>query len=143
MKSITIKRRSDPVTNSQVCPYCTGSTGDCDNLVLSFVVEEGILQRLYDTTDDENVNWSIRVFECTNPLVTAHSNQQYSDRPIHRKPACGYDLIIVPTPNHDIALSELSIDQWTKSVVGTSGQGEMVIQPAGCDICCYICQPWD
>jgi len=107
------KKQSDPITTIEACPYCPGSTGDCDNLVLSFVVKEGILQRLYDTTDDENENWSIRVFECTNPIVTAHSNQQYSDRPFYREPACGYDLIVVPTPKHNIALSELSIDEWT------------------------------
>ena len=107
------KEQSGPVANAQICPYCPGSTGNCNNLVLSFVVKEGILQRLYDTTDEENENWSIRVFECTNPIVTSHSNQQYSDRPFYREPACGYDLIIVPTPKHNIALSELSIDQWT------------------------------
>ena len=42
------KQQSIPIANTPACPYCPGSTGDCDNLVLSFVVKEGILQRLYD-----------------------------------------------------------------------------------------------
>ena len=95
------------------CPYCPCSVEKCNNLVLSFVVKEGILQRLYDTTEEENENWTIRVFECKDPIVTSTSNHQYSDRPFYREPACGYDLIVVPTPQHELALSELSVDQWT------------------------------
>ena len=37
-------------SDSHECPYCPCSVDKCDNLVLSFVVKEGILQRLYDTT---------------------------------------------------------------------------------------------
>ncbi|HEU5119496.1 MAG TPA: galactose-1-phosphate uridylyltransferase, partial [Candidatus Nitrosocosmicus sp.] len=99
--------------DSHECPYCPSAVEKCDNLVLSFVVKEGILQRLYDTTAEENENWTIRVFECKNPIVTSVSNHQYSDRPFYREPACGCDLIVVPTPEHDVALSELSVDQWT------------------------------
>ncbi|HET6590656.1 MAG TPA: galactose-1-phosphate uridylyltransferase [Candidatus Nitrosocosmicus sp.] len=107
------KQQSDIVSDSINCPYCPHSSKECDNLVLSFVVKEGILQRLYDTTEDENENWTIRVFECKHPIVSSTSSHQYSDRPFYREPACGYDLIVVPTPKHDVALSELSVDEWT------------------------------
>ena len=103
----------DSISDSQDCPYCPCSRDKCDNLVLSFVVKEGILQRLYDSTEEENENWTIRVFECQDPIVTSISNHQYSDRPFYREPACGYDQIVVPTPKHDVALSELTVDQWT------------------------------
>ncbi len=103
----------DSTSDAQDCPYCPCSRDKCDNLVLSFVVKEGILQRLYDSTEEENENWTIRVFECQDPIVTSISNHQYSDRPFYREPACGYDQIVVPTPKHDVALSELTVDQWT------------------------------
>lgn len=103
----------DRISDAQDCPYCPCSRDKCDNLVLSFVVKEGILQRLYDSTEEENENWTIRVFECQDPIVTSISNHQYSDRPFYREPACGYDQIVVPTPKHDAALSELTVDQWT------------------------------
>jgi len=104
---------NDSISDAQDCPYCPCSRDKCDNLVLSFVVKEGILQRLYDSTEEENENWIIRVFECQDPIVTSISNHQYSDRPFYREPACGYDQIVVPTPKHDTALSELTVDQWT------------------------------
>lgn len=103
----------DSTPDTRDCPYCPCSRDKCDNLVLSFVVKEGILQRLYDSTEEENENWTIRVFECQDPIVTSISNHQYSDRPFYREPACGYDQIVVPTPKHDVALSELTVDQWT------------------------------
>lgn len=103
----------DSSPDARDCPYCPCSRDKCDNLVLSFVVKEGILQRLYDSTEEENENWTIRVFECQDPIVTSISNHQYSDRPFYREPACGYDQIVVPTPKHDVALSELTVDQWT------------------------------
>lgn len=107
------QQQNNDIKSNQLCPYCPCSPGNCDNLVLSFVIKDGMLQRLYDTTEDENENWSIRVFECKNPIVTTQSNHQYSDKPFYREPACGYDLIVIPTPKHDIALSELTIDEWT------------------------------
>ena len=110
-------------SDSHECPYCPCSVDKCDNLVLSFVVKEGILQRLYDTTEEENENWAIRVFECRDPIVSSVSNHQYSDRPFYREPACGYDLIVVPTPEHDLALSELSVDQYTVKGLILGGPG--------------------
>lgn len=111
-KFIPTFRLDDSFKNPTPCPYCPGSSQDCESLVLSFVVKDGILQRLYDTTEDENENWSIRVYECKNPLVTTQSNHQYSEKPFYREPAYGYDLVVIPTPQHDIALSELSLEQW-------------------------------
>src|SRR5690348_9224636 len=82
-KMIHKDQQSDIISDSIICPYCPQTSQVCDNLVLSFVVKEGILQRLYDTTEDENENWTIRVFECKHPIVSSTSNHQYSDRPFY------------------------------------------------------------
>lgn len=96
-----------------LCPYCPENSKNADNLVLSFVVKDGMLKRLYDTNEEENENWSIRVYECKNPIVTTSPGREYSDKPFYREPAYGHDLIVIPTPNHDLSLTDLTIEQWT------------------------------
>ncbi|MER5174993.1 MAG: galactose-1-phosphate uridylyltransferase [Candidatus Nitrosocosmicus sp.] len=95
------------------CPYCPGNKYISDHLILSFVFKDGILQRLYDSQDVVNENWTIRVFECKNPIVTITPNHEYSDKPYYKEPAYGYDLIVIPTPQHNVSLTDLSIEQWT------------------------------
>ncbi|MGN6629511.1 MAG: galactose-1-phosphate uridylyltransferase [Candidatus Nitrosocosmicus sp.] len=95
------------------CPYCIGKDQFSEQLILSFVFKDGMLQRLYDSEDRFDENWSIRIFECKNPIVSTNPNHEYSDKPYYREPAYGYDLIVIPTPEHDVSLSDLSIEQWT------------------------------
>ena len=106
-------RNIDNINDKNNCPYCPGNKQISDQLVLSFVFKDGILQRLYDSQDGENENWTIRVFECKNPIVTTSPNHEYSDKPYYREPAYGYDLIVIPTPQHNISLTDLSVEQWT------------------------------
>lgn len=108
-----INNFSDRTNDKHNCPYCIGKEPSSEQLILSFVYKDGILQRLYDSEDRLNENWSIRVFQCKNPIVTTNPNHEYSDRPYYREPAYGYDIIVIPTPEHDVSLSELSIEQWT------------------------------
>jgi UDPglucose--hexose-1-phosphate uridylyltransferase len=112
-KTIQKNNKQDNIKEENKCPYCPGTEQISDQLKLSFVFKDGILQRLYDTQADESDNWSIRVFECKNPIVTTNPNHEYSDKPFYREPAYGYDLIVIPTPQHDISLTELSVEQWS------------------------------
>ena len=68
------------------CPYCPGTKQIFNQLMLSFVIKDGILQRLYDYRAIERDDWTIRVFECKNPIVTTNPNHEYSDKPFYRKP---------------------------------------------------------
>src|SRR5215210_2344651 len=104
---------ADNLKDENKCPYCPGNRQFSEQLVLSFVVKDGILQRLYDSQEGNNENWTIRVFECKNPIVTTTPNHEYSDKPFYREPAYGYDLTVIPTPKHNESLTDLSIDQWT------------------------------
>jgi UDPglucose--hexose-1-phosphate uridylyltransferase len=106
-------KKIDDTNDKKNCPYCPGNKQHSDQLVLSFVFKDGILQRLYDSQDGVNENWTIRIFECKNPIVTTNPNHEYSDKPYYREPAYGYDLIVIPTPQHDISLTDLSVEQWT------------------------------
>ena len=105
--------KQDNSKGENKCPYCPGTEQISDQLKLSFVFKDGILQRLYDTQADESDNWSIRIFECKNPIVTTNPNHEYSDKPFYREPAYGYDLIVIPTPQHNVSLTELSVEQWS------------------------------
>ncbi len=100
-------------TDENNCSYCIRNGKISDQLILSFVFKDGILQRLYDSEDRIDENWTIRVYECKNPIVSTNPNHEYSDKPYYREPAYGYDLIVIPTPEHGISISELSIEQWT------------------------------
>ena len=106
-------KKPDSIKDEKNCPYCPGKKQISDELILSFVFKDGILQRLYDSQDSVNENWTIRVFECRNPIVTTTPNHEYSDKPYYREPAYGYDLIVIPTPQHDVSLTDLSMEQWT------------------------------
>ncbi len=117
IKNIPQNKIPDNLKEEDKCPYCPGNKHFSNHLILSFVVKDGMLQRLYDSQDDEDriedENWTIRVFECKNPIVTTSPNHEYSDKPYYREPAYGYDLIVIPTQQHDISLADLTIEQWT------------------------------
>jgi UDPglucose--hexose-1-phosphate uridylyltransferase len=110
-----IQQNSEPknLKDQNNCPYCPGNKQISDQLVLSFVFKDGILQRLYDSQDSVDENWTIRVFECKNPVVSTTPAHEYSDKPYYREPAYGYDFIIIPTPEHNTSLTDLSVEQWT------------------------------
>jgi UDPglucose--hexose-1-phosphate uridylyltransferase len=113
LEIIQQKNKPENLKDDDNCPYCPGNKQISDQLILSFVFKDGILQRLYDSQDAENENWTIRVFECKNPIVSTTPTHEYSDKPYYREPAFGYDLIIIPIPEHNVSLTDLSIEQWT------------------------------
>ena len=108
-----INNKSDKQNEENNCPYCTRNGKISDQLILSFVFKDGILQRLYNSDDRLVENWTIRVYECKNPIVSTNPNHEYSDKPYYKEPAYGYDLVVIPTPEHGVSISELSIEQWT------------------------------
>jgi UDPglucose--hexose-1-phosphate uridylyltransferase len=108
-----INNKSDKQNDENNCSYCSRNGKISDQLILSFVFKDGILQRLYNSDDRMVENWTIRVYECKNPIVSTNSNHEYSDKPYYKEPAYGYDLVVIPTPEHRVSISELSIEQWT------------------------------
>ena len=70
-------------TSSKKCPYCPGNESMTKPSLLSLVAKDGMLQRLQDSDDSFVENWSVRVFESTNPVVSVSAKNTYSDRPLY------------------------------------------------------------
>ena len=84
---------------------------------LSLVAKDGMLQRLQDTEDNYVQNWSVRVFESKNPIVTTTSENSYSDRPLYSEPAYGYHYVVVASEKHKDSLASISTEQWSNVLV--------------------------
>jgi UDPglucose--hexose-1-phosphate uridylyltransferase len=85
--------------------------------ILALVVKEGMLQRLSDSEDSIIEDWSVRVFQSTNPIVATGPTTSYSDKPLYSEPAYGYHQIVVASPEHKQSLSQMSVEQWANVLV--------------------------
>ena len=76
-----------------------------------------MLQRLQDSEDFFVDNWSVRVFESKEPVVSVETKNTYTDRPLYSEPAYGYHYIVVASPNHKQTLATIDIEQWSNVLV--------------------------
>ena len=109
----------DNVINSRTknCSLCPGNEHMTNLSLVSLVAKDGMLQRLQDSYDEYIKNWTIRIFESKNPIVSTKSDECYSDRPLYREPAYGYHYIVVASSNHYENFSTISIEQWSNIIV--------------------------
>lgn len=106
-----------PDTNTGKCPYCPGSEPMTSPSVLSLVVQDGMLQRLSDSDDSVIEDWSVRVFESKDPIVSTAAAAAYSDKPLYSEPAFGYHQIVVATPDHKQGFQSMTVEQWSNVLV--------------------------
>lgn len=99
------------------CPYCPGNESMTNPSLLSLVAKDGMLQRLQDGEDFTVDDWSVRVFESREPVVSTSTKNAYSDRPLYSEPAYGYHYIVVASPKHKDTLATISIEQWSNVLV--------------------------
>ena len=104
-------------TNSKKCSYCPGNESMTNPSLLSLVQKDGMLQRLQDSDDFFVTDWSVRVFESQEPVVSTSTKNTYSDRPLYSEPAYGYHYIVVASPNHKDSLATISVEQWSNVLV--------------------------
>ena len=104
-------------TNAKKCPYCPGNESMTNPSLLSLVAKDGMLQRLQDSDDFFVDDWSVRVFESKEPIVSISTKNTYSDRPLYSEPAYGYHYIVVASPKHKDTLATISIEQWSNVLV--------------------------
>ena len=76
-------------TDAKKCPYCPGNESMTNPSLLSLVARDGMLQRLQDSEDFFVENWSVRVFESKEPIVSIETKNTYTDRPLYSEPAYG------------------------------------------------------
>lgn len=94
------------------CAYCPGNEGMTEPASIALVAKDGMLQRLSDNEENIVTGWCVRVFESSNPVVKTSSTSYYSDKPLYSEPAYGYHQVVVASPEHAQALSEISVEQW-------------------------------
>ena len=112
-----VTKKDDKVVDPNKFPYAPGNESMTNPSVLSLVAREGMLQRLQDNEDEYVKNWSIRVFESKNPIVSIESENSYSERPFYSEPAYGYHYIVVATPNKKDTFATIDIEQWSNVLV--------------------------
>jgi UDPglucose--hexose-1-phosphate uridylyltransferase len=94
------------------CQYCPGNEGMTEPASIALVAKDGMLQRLSDNEENIVTGWCVRVFESSNPVVKTSCTSYYSDKPLYSEPAYGYHQVVVASPEHAQALSEISVEQW-------------------------------
>lgn len=98
-------------------PYAPGNESMTSPSVLSLVARDGMLQRLQDSEDEHVEDWSIRVFESKDPVVSTGAENSYSERPFYSEPAYGYHYVVVASPNKGDTLATIDADQWSNVLV--------------------------
>ncbi len=98
------------------CPLCPGNEYMTNLSLLSLVAKSGMLQRLQDSDNNYVKNWTIRIFESSNPVVSTRTDKSYSDRPFYIEPAYGYHYIVVATSKHEETFSTISVEQWSNII---------------------------
>ena len=104
-------------TDAKKCPYCPGNESMTNPSLLSLVAKDGMLQRLQDSEDFFVDNWSVRVFESKEPIVSIVTENTYTDRPLYTEPAYGYHYIVVASPKHKETLATIDMEQWSNVLV--------------------------
>ena len=103
--------------DSDKCALCPGNENMTNLSSLSLVAKDGMLQRLQDGDDGYYIkNWTVRVFESNNPIVTIKSKNIYSDRPAYKEPAYGYHYIVASS-KHKENFSIIDVEQWSNILV--------------------------
>ncbi len=112
-----ISPANEAIKYAKKFPYIRGNESMTSPSVLSLVVRDGILQRLQDGEGEYIKDWSIRVFESHNPIVSTTAENIYGDGPHYKEPAYGYHYVVVASPNRKARLEILDVEQWSNILV--------------------------
>jgi len=112
-----VSKKNDKVVDPKKSPFAPGNESMTNPSVLSLVEKDGMLQRLQDSEDDYVEDWSIRVFESKNPIVSTDSENSYSEKPFYSEPAYGYHYVIVASPNPKDTFATIPPEQWSNVLV--------------------------
>lgn len=99
--------------------------------VLSLVARDGLFQRLQDGEEGIVMDWSVRVFESPDPVVSVNPESAYGDRPRHVEPAYGHHYVLVATRDGKDTLSSLSADRWFDILVVIQDRVRWLYQKRG------------
>jgi UDPglucose--hexose-1-phosphate uridylyltransferase len=112
-----ISKKVDKVVDPKKMPFAPGNESMTNPSVLSLVAKDGMLQRLQDNEDEYVKNWSIRVFESKNPIVSIDAENSYSDKPHYSEPSYGYHYVVVASPKQKDTFATIDPEQWSNVLV--------------------------
>ena len=112
-----ISKKDDKVIDPKKMPFAPGNESMTNPSVLSLVAKDGMLQRLQDNEDEYVKNWSIRVFESKNPIVSVDAENSYSDKPHYSEPSYGYHYVVVASPKQKDTFATIDPEQWSNVLV--------------------------
>ena len=122
-----ISKKNDKIVDPKKSPFSPGNESMTNPSVLSLVAKNGMLQRLQDDEDNYVTNWSIRVFESKNPVVSIDAENSYSDRPFYSEPSYGYHYVVVASPNSKATFATIDTEQWSNVLVVVQDQSEELV----------------
>ena len=111
--------------------FAPGNEAGTGPSVLSLVSRGGMLQRLQDGEDGIIKDWSVRVVESPDPVVSVNPEPSYSDRPRHAEPAYGHHYVLVAAREGGEILSSLSADKWFDMLVVIQDRTRWLYQKRG------------
>lgn len=111
--------------------FSPGNEGKTSPSVLSLVARDGLFQRLQDGEDGVVTDWSVRVFESPDPIVSTESERTYGERPCYAEPAYGHHYVLVATRDGGDTLSSLSADRWFDILVVIQDRVRWLYQKRG------------
>lgn len=112
-----ITNKEEKFKDPKKSPFAPGNESMTNPAVLALVAKDGILQRLQDSEGEYVNEWSIRVFESSEPIVTTSPENTYGEFPHYKEPAYGYHYTLIASPNYKDTLSTLSVEQWTNILI--------------------------
>ena len=112
-----VSKKDEKIIDPKKSPFSPGNESMTNPSVLSLVAKNGMLQRLQDDEDNYVTNWSIRVFESKNPVVSIDAENSYSDRPFYSEPSYGYHYVVVASPNSKDTFATIDTEQWSNVLV--------------------------
>lgn len=94
------------------CPFCPGNESMTPPAEL-VLFQSGDARLVLEGEEAEHAqSWLVRTFKNMFPVVSTETAVTHRRGPLFREPAYGYHYIMVATPVHEQAFSEIGVEQW-------------------------------
>ncbi|HEU16666.1 MAG TPA: hypothetical protein ENO38_03215 [Nitrososphaeria archaeon] len=116
------------------CPYCRGSGELAPPASVVFRMgSNGLLVRMEESEDDRVEDWDLKVLPYHAPLLTEEPQSPRELTVPFRKsdPGTGVHYVIVPTPEHGVRLSQLTVDKIVLALLAMQEFGKELYQRRG------------
>lgn len=99
--------------------YLPGNESMTNPSILTLVHKDGVLRHCQDVDGHPVKNWSVRFFECDNPIVSTNVRDEYGMTPFYSEPAYGHHYVLVASPNPGDTFGTIGVEQWSNILIAT------------------------